>query len=259
MLLGRGVSWADAVSSFVVPGGFTNTGLAALPEGNLAVGDFDGERIVIVSPRGALIRAITLESAPNASVQGVAWDASRSRFWVCHYATPDAGSVRSYTATGTLDTTHTLSLTGIAGPNGCVYDATNDRLLCAFNDNKVRGIDCTDGSIDETLTCDSTVVGSGTLDGVTLDPVSPSTRLWVSVDAPSRRIVKVNRSTGAAVSSIDCEPSPESIAWLNGFLYMCSDRLYHESLPNGNRVYWYAPEAVGTHIITGGYSAVYTG
>lgn len=249
------------MSSFVVPGGFTNTGIASLPEGNLAIGDFDGERIVIVSPLGTLIRAITLGSAPNASVQGVAWDSGRSRFWVCHYATPDAGSVRSYTTAGTLDATYTLSLSGIAGPNGCAYDSVNDRVLCAFNDNKIRGIDCTDGSIDETLTCDSTVVGSGgaTIDGVALDPVSPSTRLWVSVDDPIRKIVKVNRSTGAAVSSIDCESSAESIAWLNGYLYMCSDRLYHESLPNGNRVYWYAPEAVGTHTITGGYAAVFTG
>lgn len=248
------------MSSWDVPGGFTNTGLCALPDGTLAIGDFDSERIVITTPRGVLIRSITLESAPNASVQGVAWDTSRGSFWVSHYATPNLGSLRRYSTAGALQQTIDLSaITGASGPNGCVYDAANDRVLIGSTDNRVRGINCATGAVDENILLGSDVVGSGTLDGVTLDPVSPTTRLWVSVDAPRQRIVKVNRSTAAAVSVHWCPPQPESMVWMGGLLYICCDELYHDSKPNGNRVHFLSPETPGAQTITGGYSAIYSG
>lgn len=242
-------------SSWETPGGWTNTGLAALPDGRLAVGDFKNGRIVICDPlNGELRRAITLESAPSLSVQGVAWDTSRSHYWVCHYGSNPMGSLRRYSTAGALLQTIDLSGISTTGPNGCVYDAANDRVLIACGDNRIRGIDCADGSVDENLLLDSGVVGSGIVDGVTLDPTDPTTRLWVSVDDPSRRVHKVNRSTGVSVLSCNCRVEAESITWLNGLLYMCSDRQKFEALgsgsnvPNGNRVYWWSPENAGAHI-----------
>lgn len=245
------------MSSWAVPGGFTNTGLCALPDGTLAVGDFDSERIVICTTRGALLGSITLASSPDASVQGVAWDTLRSHFWVSHYSTPNLGSLRRYDTSGALQQTIDLSaITGANGPNGCVYDAANDRILIASTDNRIRGIDCTDGSVDENLLLASSAVGSGTVDGVTLDPVSPTTRLWVIVDAPQRKIAKVNRSTGEAVSLHDSPAQPESLAWLGGLLYICCDALFHDSVPNGNRVHWLSPETPGAHTLPIGSYAV---
>ncbi len=243
-----------------VPGGFTNTGLCALPDGTLAIGDFDSERIVICTRTGRFIRAVTLESAPNASVQGIAWDTSRGSFWVGHYNADPLGSLRRYSTAGALQQTLSLSaITGAQGPNGCVYDAANDRVLVAATDNRVRGINCTTGAVAETIVLASDVVGSGSVDGVTLDPSSPSTRIWVSVDAPQRRIAKVNRSTGALVSLHDCPPQPEGLAWLDGLLYICCDELYHDAKPNGNRVHCLSPEAPGTQLLTGEPFGVFGG
>lgn len=244
------------MSSWEVPGGFTNTGLDALPDGTLAIGDFDGERIVICDIRGKLLRTITLESAPNASVQGVAWDTSRNQWWVCHYGGNPMGSLRRYNDAGALQ--QTISLSGIAtlGPNGSCYDAANDRVLLTGNDNVVRGINLTTGAVAETITLQSGVVGAGVVDGVVLDPTNPTTRIWVSVDAPQRKIVKVDRSNGAAVSLHDCPIWPESMAWIGGRLYIACDGLYHDSIPNGNRVHWLVPEAPGTHTLPVGDYAV---
>lgn len=243
------------MSSWEVPGGFTNTGLCALPDGTLAIGDFDSERIVVCDIRGRLLRSIALESAPNASVQGVAWDTSRSSFWVCHYGANPMGSLRRYSTAGALQQTISLSSIATLGPNGCCYDSANDRVLIAGNDNIIRGIDCTDGSVDESITLASGVYGSGTADGICIDPVSPSTRIWVSVDAPQRKIAKVNRSTGAMVSLHDSPAQPESLTWLGGRLYICCDAEYHDGAFQGNRVHWLYPESPGTHTLpVGGYS-----
>ena len=228
----------------------------------LAIGDFKNGRVVICDPkRGRLVSAVTLESAPSLSVQGVAWDTSRSAWWVCHRANGPMGSLRRYSTSGALQQTFSLSAISTDGPNGCVYDAANDRILIACGDNRIRGIDCADGSVDENLLLDSTVVGSGVADGLTLDPSEPTTRIWVSVDAPRRRIVKVNRSTGVAVASCFFQDEAEDLAWLNGRLYVCSDQNKFESLgsgsnvPNGNRVHWIYPESPGTHTLpVGGYS-----
>lgn len=245
------------MSSWEVPGGFTNTGLCALPEGTLAIGDFKNSRIVVCTARGYLVRSIPLESAPSLSVQGVAWDTSRGHYWVCHYAASPMGSLRRYGVDGSL--LQTISLSGVAttGPNGSVYDAANDRVLIACGDNRIRGINCTTGAVDENLALGAGVVGSGLVDGVTLDPISPTTTLWVSIDAPSRRVHKVSRSTGNSLASADCPAEPESLAWASGFLYMCCDQNKFESLgsgsavPNGNRVHWFSPESPGTHTIDG--------
>lgn len=221
---------------WVVPGGFTNTGLCALPDGALAIGNFDAGTIVIADNMGALISTVTLASPPASSIQGVAWDTSRSHYWVSHYAATN-GTLRRYDASGALQQTISPAR-GVAGPNGCFYDTVNDRIVAAYSDGVIKGYACSTGTEAESITVASGLITGGVLDGVTIDP-SDATRLWVSVDASVIKIGKINRSTGAEVLSWACAKQPESLAWLDGYLYMCSDQLYHDSLPNGNRVYRY--------------------
>jgi len=228
------------VSAFwEVPGGFTNTGLALLPDGNFAIGNFDASTVVIADNFGDLQSTITLASAPATSVQGVAWDSTRQCLWVCHsHAT--AGTVRRYDLSGTLLQTITPGV-GTAGPNGCAYDAANDRVLTLWDDAKIRGYPAAGGTIAELITCAASLgSGSGTgPDGLLLDLDAPASFVWVSVDFPAQKIAKLNRATGAIVSSFACALNAEGIAFLDGHIYMCSDQLYHAALPNGNRVYRY--------------------
>lgn len=230
------------MSSFwEVPGGFTNTGLALLPDGNFAIGNFDASTVVIADKFGNMQSTITLASSPTTSVQGVAWDSTRQCLWVSHsHAT--AGTVRRYDISGTLLQTITPGV-GTAGPNGCAYDAVNDRVLTLWDDAKIRGYPAAGGTIAELITCDASLgSGSGSgPDGLILDPDSPTSFVWVAVDLPSQKIAKLSRSTGLIASSFTCARQAESIAFLDGNIYMCSDQLYHDALPNGNRVYRYTP------------------
>ncbi len=241
----------------VVPGGFTNTGLCALPDGTLAIGNFDAGTIVIADTFGNLIDTITLASAPATSVQGVAWDASRSCFWVAHYADTN-GTIRRYDSTGALLQTISPGR-AVAGPNGLSYDSVNDRVLAAFADNTIKGYDCATGTESESITCDSTLCSGGFVDGVAIDPTDASI-LWISIDASVIKIGKLTRSTGVALLSWPCAKQPESIAFVDGNLYMCSDQLYHDALPNGNRVYRYTTAGLpmALHTLDNTFCEVYS-
>lgn len=223
-----------ASGSWEVPGGFTNTGLCAI-DGVLAIGDFTNGKIVFSDIYGrALGGDITLESSPANSVQGVAYDASDGTWWVCHYAATN-GTIRRYNASGTLLQTLSPGLS-VGGPNGCWYDAANDRILTAWNDDDLRGFDCTDGSLDETITLAAGWIGADAPDGVTSHP-GDSTKLWVT--AGSNKIAKIVRSTGSVETSFTGSIDIESLAFVDGYLYINHDAQYHSSIPDGNRIHRY--------------------
>jgi hypothetical protein len=230
--------------SWEVPAGgsgsanFTCTGLG-YDGTNLLIGDFDSERIVKTTLAGAYVGEIILASAPNNSVQGVTYDTSDGTYWVCHYALTN-GTIRQYNASGTLLNTISPAL-GIQGPNGCVYDAVNDRVLTFWPDNVVRGYSCATLSATpvETITLSG---HSGTFgDGITLDPSSPSTRLWVTIDgaveAAPAYLAEINRATGAVVSTVVIPSSCEGLTFVGSALYTCHDQTYHLGVTNGNRVW----------------------
>lgn len=241
--------------SWEVPAGgsgsanFTNTG-CGYDGTNLLLGDFDDDRIVKTTTDIAYVGEIILASCPANSVQGVAYDTSDGTYWVCHYGASTVGTVRQYNSSGTLLNTIACNV-AVQGPNGCVYDAVNDRLLTMWPDNVVRGYSCATLSATpvETITLSG---HPGTFsDGIALDPVDPTTRIWVTIDgaieAAPAYLVKVNRSTGAAVSSVVIPSSCEGIAYVGSDLYLCTDQTYHLGSANGNRV-WKIDPATGTEV-----------
>jgi WD40 repeat protein len=234
--------------SWVVPGGgtgsanFTNTGLG-WDGSSLLIGDFTNSRIVKASTDGAYVGQIALSGAPASSVQGVAYDTSDGSYWVCHYAAT-SGTIRRYNSSGTLQQTISPGL-GTSGPNGCAYDAANDRILAAFGDNVIRSYNCTTGALVETIAVSGHASGSG-LDGITLDYTSPSTIIWGTFDGDSTGVIpskpaylyQINRSTGAATAGVVIPSSVEGVAFTSATdLYLCTDQFYHLGSANGNRVW----------------------
>lgn len=230
------MSW-EVPAGGIGSAGFTNTGLG-YDGANLLIGDFTNSRIVKATPAGAYVGEVILASAPANSVQGVAWDTSRSHYWVCHYAA-GGGSVRRYDGSGALQQTISFSGAGVDGPNGCAYDATNDRVITIWDDGRMRSYACATGTIAENVVLDAALgTGSGSgPDGVTLDPDDPAGYIWVSADTTPTRVHKINRSTGASVASWVCPVSPEGMVWGGSTIYLCCDASYHASVSNGNRVY----------------------
>lgn len=241
--------------------GFTNTGLG-YDGTNLLIGDFDGGRIVKTTLAGAYVSEIVLASSPASSVQGVTYDSSDGTYWVCHYAGA-GGSVRHYNSSGTLLDTINLPI-AVSGPNGCVYDSANDRILTFWPDNVIRGYSCATLSTTpvETITLSG---HSGTFgDGITLDPSTPTTRLWVTIDGAAATdpayINQINRATGAMVSTAIIPASCEGIAYVGTDLYGCFDQGYHLAATNGNRVWKFSPttgnetNGHGTQVIGGSFT-----
>lgn len=231
--------------SWEVPAGgigsanFTNTGLG-YDGTNLLIGDFDNERIVKTTLAGAYVGEVVLASAPNNSVQGVAYDSSDGTYWVCHYGASTVGTVKHYSAAGALLGTIACAV-ATTGPNGCVYDAVNDRVLTTWDDGHMRSYNCATGSatpVEDVTLAASLGTGSGAgPDGIALDPTDPATYIWVSADAPPASVNKVNRSSGAVVSSWVGPTAVEGLVWISGRCYLCCDTGYHASIPNGNRVF----------------------
>lgn len=217
--------------SWQVPGGFTCTGLG-WDGTNLLIGDFTGSRIVKTDVDGNLVSSIDLAGSPANSVQGVAWDGSRSHYWVAHYAT-GGGSLRRYNAAGALQQTIDLSGVGVNGPNGISYDAVNDRILTNWENGTMRGIGCVSETVDE----GPITLGSlGTADGIEIDPADP-TLIWVSADTVPCTVAKITRATGAVVSSWKSPKSVEDVAFVDGVFYMAIDQGFHDSVTDGNRVW----------------------
>jgi hypothetical protein len=221
--------------------GFINTGLG-WDGANLLVGDFTNGRIVKTTTAGAYVSEIVLASAPASSVQGVAYDSSDGTYWVCHYAATN-GTIRHYDSSGTLLDTFSPAVAN-AGPNGCAYDAANDRILAIWANGVIRGYDCADASMDETITI--TGASGSNFDGLALDPVSPSTVLWITADgatgSDAAYIQQITRSTGAASGARVIPSSCEGIAYTGGAWYLCCDQEYHLAVPDGNRVWQINPD-----------------
>lgn len=228
--------------------GFTNTGLG-YDGTNLLIGDFTNGRIVKTTLAGAYVGEIILASAPATSVQGVAYDSSDGTYWVCHYGASTVGTVKHYDATGALLGTIACAV-ATTGPNGCAYDAVNDRVLTIWDDGHMRSYNCATLSatpVENVTLAASLGTGSGNgPDGVTLDPTDPATYIWVSADPPPAKVHKINRSTGASVSSWVCPNACEGLSWVNGRLYLGCDAEFHDSVVDGNRVYVF--EADGREI-----------
>lgn len=241
------MSW-EVPAGGIGSAGFTNTGLG-YDGTNLLIGDFTNGRIVKTTIAGAYVGEIILASAPASSVQGVAYDTSDGTYWVCHYGLSTVGTVRQYNSSGTLLNTISCAV-ATTGPSGCVYDAVNDRVLTIWDDGHMRSYNCATLSTTpvENVTLDASLgTGSGTgPDGVTLDPTDPATYIWVSADTTPTKVHKVNRGTGASVSSWVAPMSPEGLVWVNGLLYLGCDIEYHASVVDGNRVFIF--EADGREI-----------
>lgn len=230
------------MSSWEVPAGgsgsagFTNTGLG-YDGTNLLIGDFTNSRIVVATKAGAYVSEIVLASAPASSVQGVAYDTSDGSYWVGHYAATN-GTIRRYNSSGTLLQTISPGI-GNDGPNGLAYDAANDRILACWTNGVVRGYDCATGTLAETITLSGF---QGTrCDGITLDGVSPSTKLWVSSESATEFgpswVQQAVRSTGVCSGAFGVPTAIEGIQFIDGFLYTCNDQGFHLNATNGNRVW----------------------
>lgn len=224
--------------------GFTNTGLG-FDGTNLLIGDFTNGRIVKTTFDGAYVGEIILASAPANSVQGVAYDTSDGTYWVCHYGTSTVGTVRQYNSSGTLLNTISCAV-ATTGPNGCAYDPVNDRVLTVWDDGRMRSYNCATLSATpvENVVLDASLgTGSGTgPDGITMDPDDPATYIWVSADTTPAKVHKINRGTGASVTSWVCPVAPEGMVWSLGRIYLCCDIGYHASVTNGNRVYLFGDD-----------------
>lgn len=239
--------------SFEVPAGgsgsvgFTNTGLG-YDGTNLLIGDFTNGRIVKTTTAGAYVSEIVLASAPASSVQGVAYDSSDGTYWVCHYAATN-GTIKHYDGTGALLGTISPGV-AVEGPNGCAYDSANDRILAIWNNGVIRGYDCADGSLDETITL-SSLTGT-TTDGIALDPSSPSTKIWVAADPSVAQgggyLQEVVRSTGVCSNAVMTPASVDSIVFVGSALYVCCDQGFHNSVTNGNRV-WQISQTTGRETV----------
>lgn len=242
-------------SSWVVPGGgtgsvnFTNTGLG-YDGTNLLIGDFDNGRIVKTTLDGTYVGQIALAGAPAGSTQGVAYDSSDGTYWVGTRAATN-GTLRRYNSAGALQQTISPGL-GVSGPNGVAYDAVNDRVLAAWSDGVIRSYNATSGVLVETITISGHPAGS-VVDGITLDPTSPSTVIWGTFDGDSTGVVEatpaylyqINRSTGAVSSGVVIPSSVEGIAFTSASdLYLCCDQGFHLGASSGNRV-WKIDPATG--------------
>lgn len=235
-------------SSWVVPGGgtgsvnFTNTGLA-YDGTNLLIGDYDNGRIVKTTLDGTYVSQIALAGAPASSTQGVAYDSSDSTYWVGTRAATN-GTLRRYNASGVLQQTISPGL-GVSGPNGVAYDAANDRVLAAWGDGLIRSYNASTGALVETITISGNPAGS-VVDGITLDPTSPSTVIWGTFDGDGTGVVEatpaylyqINRSTGAVSAGVVIPSSAEGIAFTSATdLYYCADQGFHLGAASGNRVW----------------------
>lgn len=231
---------------WTMPTGGANTGICGRPDGTFAIGDFENTQLIFADRFGTLIGTLALTGAPAGNtLQGVTYDASREHYWVGHYHAT-AGTIRRYDKAGALQQTITPGV-GTPGPNGVVYDAANDWVLTAWGDNKIRAYSCTTGTLQETITIDSALVsGSGVVDGMCFDP-DDATKLWVSMDGVLK-VGKIARSTGAVITSWTCPASPEHLTFLDGDLYLCCDRQYHEAITGGNRVYRFTSAGAGKAI-----------
>lgn len=219
--------------------GFTNTGLGLdTSTGDLLIGDFTNTRVVRASSAGAYVGEIILGGSPPAnSVQGVAYDTSDGSVWVAHYAL-GGGSIRRYNTSGTLQ--QTISFAAVDGPNGIVYDATNDYIIAAADDGKARTYNAGSGALVSTVTLDPIMsTGSGaTCDGIWID-LADTNWLFVSDDVGGTRdrLWRVNRQSGVVDRGWSVPNSTEGVVAYDGYLWMCADDGFHSSTPNGNRVH----------------------
>lgn len=222
-------------NAWTVPGGFTNTGLSALPDGTLILGDFSGSRIVRTSVNGEYLGEVLLEGAPAKSVQGVAWSTDTQSYWVAHYSI-EAGSIRRYSADG--DLLQIIDTQIPYGPNGIAYDQAAGRVIAGFGGNVIHEYDV-GGDLSSAVELERSI--GGLLDGVAIDPNNKS-KLWISSDV-TLKISQIDRANGALISSFNSPENPESIAFLDGALYICADQEHHSAVPGGNRVYRLDPQS----------------
>lgn len=229
--------------------GFTNTGLGYDSDNDeVLVGDFTNTRIVRCEQNGTYIGEIVLGgSPPSSSVQGVAWDSSDGTYWVCHYAATN-GTIRHYNSSGTLLDTFSPGVSN-AGPSGCAYDAVNDRILAVWENGTVRGYDCSDGSLDETISLE--VLSGQTADGLAIDP-SDSGVLWATMDTTTASdfVGRYTRSSGALQWIMYGQQDIESLVFINGTLWGCADAEFHSSVANGNRVHQFDVSVATTPTLT---------
>lgn len=211
----RGTSW-------LVPGGFTNTGLAYdTVDGQLWIGDYTNSKLIKTTLAGAYVAEIALSGQP----QGVAYDSSDDTLW---WADNAASMVRHVTMAG-ADAGGSFAATL---PNGIAYEAASDSLWVVTS-GTLKRYSCASGALQETIT-----PSSYNPDGIAYDAGTDS--LYVTCDSAAgkySRLIKVNAGTGSVDAVYDVAAWPEDAVVIGSDLYYCADAGFHGSISNGNRVY----------------------
>lgn len=214
----RGTSW-------LVPGGFTNTGLAYdSSDGTLWVGDYTNSKAIHATLAGTYIGEIALSGRP----QGIAYDSSDDTLW---WSDPADGKIRHISMAG-VEQADEIALAGAAGLS---YEATSDCLWVSPTAQTVGRYSCVNGALQETITLNTL-----SIDGVGYDAATDALWLACDVDAPNARygrLVRVDAADGSIDGTYDVAAWPEDVAVVGSDLYYCADAGFHAGVTNGNRVY----------------------
>lgn len=220
-LAGYGL-FTRSTSSWLTPGGFTNTGLAYdTVDGQLWIGDFTNSKLKKTTLAGAYVAEIALSGQP----QGVAYDSSDDTLW---WADNAASMVRHITMAG-ADAGGSFAATL---PNGIAYEAASDSLWVVTGGALKRYL-CSTGALQETHT-----PSSYNPDGVAYDASTDS--LYLMCDAAAgkhSRIVKMDAADGSIDAIYNVSAWPEDGDIVGSDLYYCADAGFHGGITNGNRVY----------------------
>jgi sugar lactone lactonase YvrE len=211
-------------TSWEVPSGFTNTGIAYASDGTLWISDYDTGDVVNVSTGGSLISRVSTPAATS-SLQGLAYDDSDDTLWI---ADKSNNIIRHITLAGAA-----IDSIAFTAPNALAYNSVTDEIWVS-----------TDSTTTITKYNCSTLASAGTLtsavsgfDGMGF---ASDGNLFLTQDATPDQIHKINSSTGASIQILPV-PYIESIEHIatdgRGDMWICDDDEFHSSTPNGNRVW----------------------
>lgn len=211
------------ITSWEVPGGFTNTGLCYdSKNGTLWIGDYTNSQLVETTLAGAATsNTVSLGFAP----QGVAYDSSDDTLWVSDLS---GGEITHWSKAGVEATGDAISPGW--GPSGLSYEAATDSLWIVRNGSTTLYRYTTAGSSAQSFTG----TGLSSPDGIYYDADND----WLYVSDDSTDYIHVlSAANGSAVRKIPSPNSPEEMTLVGDYLYHCADREFHQSIADGNRVF----------------------
>jgi hypothetical protein len=205
------------------PGGFTNTGITYATDGTLWIADFDTGDVVNTSTSGGLISRVSTPAGAT-TLQGIAYDDSDDTLWV---ADKSSNLIRHITLAGAA-----IETIAFTAPNALAYNSATDEIWVAG-----------DSTATITKYNASTLASAGTLvTGITgFDGLAFASdgNIWITEDSSPDKLYKVNSSSGATISTfyLPFVTQIEHVADDGTDQYICDDAFYHDSVPNGNRVW----------------------